>query len=67
VSPAQLERAGKDPQPTPANAPSAAAGGGAITPLGGIAGGSVIVALLGSGAWFELRSRRRAVMPGRPA
>jgi hypothetical protein len=54
-------------QPVQAHAPSARAGGGSITPLGGIAGGCAIVVLLGSGAGVELRSRRRAVTPVRTA
>jgi hypothetical protein len=48
---------------TQAHAPSARLGGGSLTPLAGIAGGCVIVLLLGSGAAAELRSQRRYVTP----
>jgi hypothetical protein len=48
----------------PARAPAAAPGGGSVTPLGGIAAGSVVVLLLALGAAAELRSQRRSMTPG---
>jgi hypothetical protein len=61
VSVAQL--ATENNPATQAHAPSARLGGGSLTPLAGIAGGCVIVLLLGSGAAAELRSQRRYVTP----
>jgi hypothetical protein len=66
ISAVQLAHQGSQ-QPAQAHAPSASTGGGSITALGGIAGGCAIVALLGSGAGMELRSRRRAVNAVRTA
>jgi hypothetical protein len=65
VSPAQLAT---DNNPArQAHAPSARLGGSSVTPLAGIAGGCVIVLLLGSGAAAELRSQRRSVTLARTA
>jgi hypothetical protein len=51
----------------PVHAPSAGLGGGSLTPLAAIAGGFVIVLLLGSGAAAELRSQRRSTKAARTA
>ena len=53
--------------PSPARAPSARLGGGSVPPLAGLAGGCVIILLLGSGAGLELRSQRRSVTASRAA
>jgi hypothetical protein len=50
-----------------AYAAAAPSGGGSISPLAGLAGSGVILALLGCGAAVEVRSRRRALSPARPA
>lgn len=42
-------------------------GGGSVAPVAAIAGGCVVVLLLGSGAGLELRSRRRPIAPTRAA
>jgi hypothetical protein len=65
VSPAQL--ATVDNPAHQAHAPAARLGGGSVTPLAAIAGGFVIVLLLGSGAAAELRSQRRSVAHARTA
>ncbi|MFL5863455.1 MAG: PKD domain-containing protein [Solirubrobacteraceae bacterium] len=63
VSPAQL--AARDG--VRASPPAATLGGGSATPVGVIAGVSVVLALLAAGAGMELRSQRRAVLPTRRA
>jgi hypothetical protein len=46
-----------------ASPPAAMLGGGSATPVGVMAGVSVVLALLAAGAAIELRSQRRPVLP----
>jgi hypothetical protein len=48
-----------------AHAPSASLGGGSVAPIADVAGGCVIMLLLGLGAGLELRSQSRPVAPAR--